>query len=59
LSGFSGDESTGVFTIAKADGTFSDVIWEGQTWAAGGDAEMLALDESSGRSTTTPIPALY
>jgi len=59
LSGFSGDESTDVFTIAKADGTFSDVIWERQTWAAGGDAEMLALDESSGRSTTTPIPALY
>jgi len=59
LSGFQGDKSTGVFTIVKADGTFSDVIWDGRTWSGGGDAEMVALDESSGRSTSASIPALY
>ena len=59
LAGVAGEKSTGVFTNAKADGTFSDVVWEGRTWPAGGEAEIVALDQASGRSATAPIPPLY
>ncbi|NOG72856.1 hypothetical protein HJG45_21045 [Roseicella sp. DB1501] len=59
LDGMAGPKSTGVFTIAKADGTFTDVVWDGRTWSRGGAAHLRALDEASGRSVTASIPALY
>lgn len=59
LAGAAGAKSIGVFTIVKADGTFSDVIWDGRTWAAGGTATLRAFDKASGQSITTTIPALY
>lgn len=59
LEGMAGPKSTGVFTIAKADGTFTDVVWDGRTWPRGGTATLRALDEATSRSVTAPIPALY
>jgi hypothetical protein len=60
LTGAQGEQTTGVFCTAKPDGTFSNVYWDGRRWPRGGDAEMKALDQSTGRTATYPlIPALY
>jgi len=58
LTNFQGAKSIGVSAIAKPDGTFSDVVWDGRTWSAGGDADIRGLDQSTGKSTTVSIPAL-
>lgn len=59
LNGFTGDKSIGVLAFPIADGTFPNVIWDGRTWSAGGNAQLVAFDQSSGRSVTAPIPALH
>lgn len=59
LEGASGPKSIGIFAIIKADGTFSDLVWDGQTWPRGETAKFRAIDKASGQSITTPIPALY
>ncbi len=59
LAGASGAKSIGIFTTVKADGTFSDLVWDGRTWSRGGTANLRAIDKASGQSITTPIPALY
>ena len=59
LAGATGAKSIGIFTTVKADGTFSNVVWDGRTWARGGTANLRAIDKASGQSITTPIPALY
>lgn len=59
LTNFQGQKSTGIFAIPNPDGTFSDVVWDGRTWTAGGDAEIIALDQATGRTVSKPIPPLY
>jgi hypothetical protein len=59
LAGASGSKSIGIFAIIKADGTFSDLVWDGRTWSRGGTAKLRAIDKASGQSITAPIPALY
>lgn len=59
LTNFQGQKSTGVFAIPGPEGTFSDVVWDGRTWPAGGSAEIIALDQANGRTISRPIPALY
>jgi hypothetical protein len=59
LANFQGAKSIGLFAVAKTDGTFSDVTWDGRTWPDGGRADIRALDQSTGKSVTVSIPALY
>ncbi len=59
LTGFQGTKSIGVFAIVRADGTFADVVWDGRTWDRGGNAQLRATDQATGRSDTYSVPALY
>lgn len=59
LTGFQGIKSIGVFAIVRADGTFADVVWDARTWDRGGNAQLRATDQATGRSVTDPVPALY
>jgi hypothetical protein len=59
LAGYNGAKSIGIFATIKADGTFSDLVWDGRTWPRGGTANLRAIDQASGRSIVTSIPALY
>lgn len=59
LAGAAGPKGLGIFGVIKADGTFSNLVWDGRTWIRGGTANLRAIDKASGRSITAPIPALY
>jgi thiol peroxidase len=65
LEGTVGAKSIGVFTFARSDGTLpDDVWWDDRFWPPlqppqVEPATLKALDETTGRTATCPIPALY
>jgi hypothetical protein len=59
LQGRTAPYPLGLVIIASANGTFENQPWDGRFWTKGGDAVLCAIDQTTHKFATQPIPPVY